>query len=125
MKCPWNEEQKAEWEKWLQERPDVVASLARKFPPYQCLIMKGRGHYIPISYQEGMDDKVTMTLAHGDDSFLPGVSVFGIPESDVKICGCGEWEFPTPGRTEATKKILDAKKREFNTAKSKKGASNA
>lgn len=107
---PWTDEQRAEWDKWLNERPEAIHELARDFPPNQCLTMGGRGHYTPISYGEEFGGGVSMTLAHGDDSFMPGVAVFGIRRDHVRVCGCGKWEWPSKESVAKTKRHVDAVK---------------
>lgn len=71
-------------------------------PPQCCRLKDSRGHYLPQSYGEGADGRVYVTLAHGRDSTLPGVAVFGIDPEDTTPCNCGKWESPTQAQVEAT-----------------------
>lgn len=91
-------EKRAEYEAWLAKRPEAIRALVRRCPPMQCYRMHAnRGHYWIVSYSVNANGHATMTLAHGRDSYMPGVGVFGIRASAVKPCGCGKWEMPTAG----------------------------
>jgi hypothetical protein len=88
-----------ELEAWLVGKPAVVIELARRVPTTTCYRMRGNeGHYVVASYAENG----TFTLAHGRDSYLPGVGVFGITPDEVIPCGCGRWQWPTAEQRRAT-----------------------
>jgi hypothetical protein len=89
---------KPELRRWINERPPAVRKVALCFPPDTCYRMGDRGHYSIYSYKEGKDDRVTLTMAHGRDSFLPGMRVFGVEPEGLELCGCGKWEWPTCGQ---------------------------
>jgi hypothetical protein len=36
-----------------------------------------------------------LTLLHGADSTLPGVSVFGMSPENIAVCGCMQWQTAT------------------------------
>jgi hypothetical protein len=93
-----------EFEAWLGERPQI-ADLVRAVPPWHCYRMPSTplGHYRVYSYSEDG----TCTVSHGADSFMPGLSVFGIRPSDLIVCDCGKWEHPTEAQCEATERRID------------------
>ena len=79
-----------------QQNGDAVLTAIKKaYPQDQCYKCDGMGHYIIHSYSNHPDGSVTLQLAHGRDSFLPGYAVFGIDLSNLSLCGCGKWEKPT------------------------------
>ena len=83
---------------WIASRPAVVKVAISKCPPWiPCYRMKdNRGHYAIVSYGEPLDDSSSrLTIAHGRDSYLAGIGVFGIDPDDMIPCGCGEFEWPT------------------------------
>lgn len=98
-------------EKWCAARPPRVAELARRFPPWNCYRSKEnpRMHYTIYSIGEPKepDGPMTLTLVHGADSTLPGVSTFGHPEQLI-VCNCGHWQPPTEAQQEAMREHLDA-----------------
>jgi hypothetical protein len=83
------EEQKAEWDKWLSERPDNVKKVANKIVPWKRYKDKRNetdigNRYVPRSYDEEENGKVTLTCEKVNDEMplLGGYGVFGIdPES--------------------------------------------
>jgi hypothetical protein len=108
MDDPWQA-----WLAWLDERPERVAAVARRYPPLTETVRPlcyrstedPRYHYTILSYGEptDSDDKpVTMTLIHGHDSTLPGVATFGQDPSQLIACGCGQWKPPTPEQARRT-----------------------
>lgn len=100
----------AESETWLSERPPIVRELFTKCPPWNCYrSKKAGGHYSVAAY----DENGTVRVTHGRDSFLPGVSVFGISPDDLEPCGCGKWKFPTHGQVEAIGEKLEARRAEL------------
>jgi hypothetical protein len=93
-----SEEERAAIQEWLAGLPPDVRELAIRCPAYvPCYGMKeNNGHYQIISYGESLVGlRPTMAVAHGRDSYLPGVAVFGVPGEDMIPCGCGKWELPT------------------------------
>lgn len=64
-----------------------------------------RFHYAIAAYSL-TNGRVTMTVAHGADSTLPGVGVIGVGASMLIPCGCGNWRRPTDAQTDATRKQL-------------------
>lgn len=106
---PTTEAEREAWEQWLAERPPAVAALARRFEPWRCLRMTTNpGHYKPTGYGEQRDGSVTLTLAHGRDSYLPGVRVFGVEPDTVTPCGCGAWQYPLPEQVRFTERRFAA-----------------
>ncbi len=97
------DEDRAQLEEWLAERPEVIQCMARAWPPWHCYKMRGSaGHYSIYSYAENE----TVTLTHGDDSTLPGVQVFGIKPTSLVLCDCGKWEFPSAEHIERTRERI-------------------
>lgn len=83
------------WAKFLEGLPENVAAVARRYPATACYRSReNSGHYQIVSYGE-TGDVVTVTLAHGRDSFLPGVAVIGASVETLTVCGCGQWREPT------------------------------
>lgn len=96
-------------EMWLAGRPPIIHEMAHARPPWTCYRMRDpdsgreRGHYWIYSYNESG----TVTIDHGDDSYLPGVRVFGIEPNSLVTCGCGNWHPPTAEQAEATGKRIE------------------
>ena len=92
-----------EQEAWIATRPPHVAAVMRERPPLTCYrSTENGGHYWIVAYDEHKDGKtVTLTVAHGSDSFLPGASVFGVEPGTLRECDCGSWEPPTGEQKEA------------------------
>ena len=91
-----DEERKA----WLETLPPIVRALAERFDSdvcYRLTSTSDKGHYIIVTYASNG----TLTMAHGRDSFDPGMTVFGVPADDVLLCGCGKWEPPTKAQITA------------------------
>lgn len=91
-------------EAWFAIRPPKVAAVMRAYPPLICYrSTENDGHYWIQSYGEPRDDgPITLTLAHGQDSYLPGVGVFGVAPETLTPCNCGRWSWPTPEQAEET-----------------------
>lgn len=112
-------EQRAEWDGWVQGRPPAVRVVAEKFPPWVCLrdTKTGRGHYIVLAFDEPEGDAaVTLRVAHGADSFMPGFEVFGIAPEDMTSCDCGEWSWPSEEQAEESGAEVDAFKAAVDAA---------
>lgn len=112
-------EQRAEWDAWVQGRPPAVRAVAEKFPPWVCLrdIQTGRGHYIVLAFDEAEGDApVTLRVAHGADSFMPGFEVFGTAPEDMAPCDCGKWEWPSEEQADASLERADAFKAAVDAA---------
>ncbi len=77
------------WEEWLATRPDRVAEVARRLPPWELLRMRATGHRCSVlSYQEDDEGAVTMTV-RVDGKFnavVFGRRVFGISPDDLTPC---------------------------------------
>jgi hypothetical protein len=77
--------QKDEWEKWVNERPENVRKVAEKIVPFKkyrdIRIVNDIGNrYSPVSYEEGENGEVTVTCkkTNKDMPILGGLNVFGI-----------------------------------------------
>jgi len=94
------EENKRAFECWLEGRPAVIQEIGREYPGWQCYHTADRpdGHYRIYAYTE----RGTLELQHGRDSFLPGITVFGVSPDELVVCGCGKWLPPTAAQQEAT-----------------------
>ena len=87
---------------WLDGLPPAVRVVVDRLG-VDCVRDGRGGHYVVQSYQTRSADcpthaggpPVTVTIAHGADSFLPGFGVFGIDPADLVPCGCGKWRAPT------------------------------
>lgn len=109
-----NADEKAELEEWLQDKSPAVQAAARKRPPYGCYrdSMNPRAHYVITGYGEPHDGSaVTVALAHGADSFLPGVGTAGFDPEQLTECNCGHWQQPTDEQIEAMKEHFAALER--------------
>jgi hypothetical protein len=92
------EEERARETEWLSTLPAEVQALARICPSWvPCYRMTTNdGHYRVISYAQSTEGLPPLVvLAHGEDSFSPGVAVVGVPPEEMIPCGCGEWKEPT------------------------------
>lgn len=94
---------------WLEDLPSNVRGVAEKFPPWNCYkSLQVRGHYRIYSYDaRPLSEVVLLTMVHGQDSFLPGVAVFGVDPADIELCGCGKWSFPTKAQIDNTRTRLE------------------
>lgn len=93
-----SEEGREREKEWLATLPDEVQALARICPSYvPCYRMTTNpGHYKIISYAQAPDGlPPAAVLAHGEDSYSPGVAVVGVPPEEMIPCGCGKWKHPT------------------------------
>lgn len=89
-----SEEDRAAEEKWVESLPPEVQALARICPHWvPCYRMRENpGHYKLLSYaQSTIGLPPALTLAHGEDSYAPGVAVVGVPPDEAIPCGCGKW----------------------------------
>jgi len=100
----------SELRKWLLTRPAKIRRVVLKYPPDCYLNINNAGHYLLYSYDEELDNSITVKLEHGRDSFLPGVIVFGIPLESLIPCSCGKWEKPTDKQAADTGVMLDAER---------------
>lgn len=101
----------AELDEWLEGRGPVIAEMARRLRPDKCVRMTtNEGHYVIVAYGE---KNRTLQLAHGRDSYLPGVVAFGIPETEVVTCACGKWERPTDAQIKATADDIEAMRKQM------------
>lgn len=89
MKKP-TKKQLQEWEKWLSERPENVRKVAERLVPWKKYrdkrITQDVGNrYIPVSFDECENEKVTVTCAKINDEFpfFGGYAVFGIDPDDL------------------------------------------
>lgn len=80
----YNEEQLA----WIKSRPAKVQEAIQRVPPDACLRISGKGHYGVYAYEECEDGDVTLKVIHLDDSFMPGMMVFGVPLDEITLCRC-------------------------------------
>lgn len=78
-----------EFKEWVASKPLTVQEVIKTHPPQTCYRGISNGHYRLYAYDEEDDDTITLRATHLDDSFLPGVTVFGLDPKDLKICGCG------------------------------------
>jgi hypothetical protein len=104
-----------EFEEWLGEMPEGARVVARLFPPdcYRELGSRSqRTHYGLVSYDEHKDTgAIHLTLQHGSDSHLPGVTVFGAEPANFVRCGCGKWRHATPAQLTAMREHFEALER--------------
>jgi hypothetical protein len=97
---------------WLSTRPEIIRELFAKCPPWNCYRSKEMGtaaHYSIAAY----DENGTVRVIHGRDSFLPGVSVFGVKPETLVACGCGAFKFPTTAQVAKTGEKLKARRAEL------------
>lgn len=83
---------------WVNSRPPKVRKIALAYPATQCYrATDNRGHYTIYCYSEPRSKygRVTVKLIHGQDSYLPGVMVFGVNPKTLIPCDCGKWNPPT------------------------------
>lgn len=96
-------------QEWIESRPPKIREIARRFPPDCYRLRDTRGHYHIYSYGETTDGRVVIQVAHGADSNLPGVMVFGIDPEELIHCSCGRWEWPSEEQTLITAALLEEK----------------
>jgi hypothetical protein len=94
-----------EFEDWCAECPPEMQATARKWHPFTCYrdAENPNTHYVIASYglmPPGDRKAVLVTVLHGADSTLPGVSVFGVQVEHLKPCGCTKWDMPTEEQVE-------------------------
>lgn len=73
---------------WIKSRPPKVQEAIERVPPKVCLRISGKGHYVVYAYEECLDGSVTVQVIHLDDSFMPGLMVFGVPLDEITLCRC-------------------------------------
>lgn len=102
-----------EYEAWVNEQPPHVQAIARKYPMRRdgkvvCYrsTQHPRMHYAIYSISEHGDGPCTLTLIHGADSTLPGISTFGQPPEQLVECGCGRWQVPTRQQARRTHALM-------------------
>lgn len=112
-----------EQEAWIAQRPPRVQAVARRYPGFRggklvCYrsTQNPRFHYTiySIGEPEDPDAPCTLTLIHGADSTLPGVSTFGQPPEQLIECGCGHWEWPTAEQRASTHAYMMRMRNERN-----------
>lgn len=90
---------------WLMEQPEAVYPLATKWPCDTCYRMTDEAghvdHYWIRSYSVTDGTIAVMT---GQDSLVPGIAVFGIDPTRLKLCDCGRWHPPTDAQVEMTRR---------------------
>jgi hypothetical protein len=115
-----------EYEEWVSECPPEMQATARKWHPFTCYRDVGNPHthYVISSYglmpAEADRKTVRVTLLHGADSTLPGVSVFGVEVEHLVACNCTEWEMPTEEQCEHMREHFAALQRARACAPKKK-----
>lgn len=96
-------EQRRAFEQWRDSLPELPRAIATVWHPYDCYrSTENRGHYTIASYS----DNGTVRINHGRDSHLPGVSAFGIDPNTLTVCGCKQWEAPTPEQIAQTRRYI-------------------
>lgn len=88
------DEERAQWEAWVDGLPPVVRELARKFTPWSLWLMKSSGHrVVPYSFDEHADGSYTLRVdvLAIFNSITFERRVFGIPAEDLEPC-----ELPGP-----------------------------
>jgi len=76
----------AEWNKWVEERPPVVADLARRVPPWQYYDMPETGQVVTV--ESYFEDGTLRVRVVGDRVSIPAIvqfGVFGIRPKDLKV----------------------------------------
>lgn len=101
---------------YIAQVPSPAKEVIQRFPPHLCvrLTVNPVGHYRVVGYfWDSTNGKKPPTLAvcHGRDSFLPGVTVFGVPPEVVYICGCYTFEWATVEERIATLLFIEEHKR--------------
>lgn len=75
--------------------------------PWSCYRLHDTaGHYKLTEVEDPGEDMlqpVTLKLAHGRDSTMPGVTVTGVLIPDLQECRCGNWDWPTHDQVEAAR----------------------
>src|SRR5688572_25903245 len=94
---------------WAETLPPPLRAIAEAYPMYECWrSTRNEGHYRIISYStpKGQPEPVTVTIAHGSDSYLPGVATYDQPPDQLIKCGCGKWEWPSQEQIARTRAYL-------------------
>lgn len=93
---------------WINSRPSTVKAVIEKCPPFGCYkSTENKGHYEIYSYEEHGGDPITIKIVHGKDSYLPGITVFGVNPNTLVKCDCGEWEPPTELQAQISKDDIE------------------
>lgn len=79
----WTPEQRAAWDEWLSDRPQVIKDLAEKYPPYN-LYRMGNHRVTLYSYSE--DGTVTVNVTGEYNRVLFSRQVFGVDPSRIVEC---------------------------------------
>lgn len=88
------DQERAEWEAWVAERPPALQELARKFTPWSLWLLKSSGHrVVPYSFDEHADGSYTLrvNVLAMFNSITFERRVFGIAPDDLEAC-----ELPGP-----------------------------
>ena len=85
------EEQKKEWQNWVNERPENVKKVVLKIVPWKTYrdirIIEDIGNrYRPVSYEEEKDGRVTVTCEKTNEEMpiLGGCEVFGMNPNNLQ-----------------------------------------
>lgn len=96
------------FQEWVAARPPLVRDAIKRFDPRVCYhAIDNAGHYTIYSFEEHGEEPVTVSLIHGQDSYLPGIRVFGVSLETIKRCGCGMWEYPDQKQVERTRAMIE------------------
>lgn len=112
----YSEEDLKLFKEWMESRPRKIRTVLEQHfnPPALCYRLSNdpnhRGHYAFYSIYERDDGKVLLTIAHGKDSFSPGLRVFGISPEEMVPCNCGKWEPPTQEQIDDIPNIIERTK---------------
>src|SRR5579875_2612177 len=93
IKPEWQDEERyKEMLVWFDNLPPLVKKVMLTYfnPLSNCYRLKSgnKGHYGIYSLYEEDDNKISVKIFHYEDSYLPGIGVFGISPSDLIKCGC-------------------------------------
>jgi hypothetical protein len=101
-----SKKQKAQWRKWVAERPRKVRKVAERFDPWSLYRMKSTGQRVTIRgfYEDGT---LSVTVSGRFNLTLFERYVFGIDPADLEPCDL-------PGPTEAVGAMLTDGEVEYN-----------
>lgn len=88
------DEQKAEWDKWVAERPEVVRKIAQRFDPWTLYCNKKTDQYV-IIYSFSEDGTITVIVSGEFNKVLFERKVFGINPDDLEECDLPPKDHPT------------------------------
>lgn len=98
-------EQRAGFAEFLSDKPPTLQAAARTCPPWHCYRSTDNpGHYKILAYAENG----SVRLAHGADSYMPGMAVFGVDTKTLTVCDCGQWQPPTEEQLRHMQAHLDS-----------------